>query len=87
MRKKISQLVARRLQKRVDAFEVIFEDQRRVWGQEYFHAVNIASLALAKEHDVPIAVRTARKLGHAVVVLGDDGGGLRFMALPHPKMP
>ncbi len=82
---RISQREAKRLRKRVQALESIIATQRRIWSQEYFGGVNIANVAFNADHQVVVATRTARKLGHAVVVIGDESGNLRFMALPHPK--
>jgi hypothetical protein len=82
--KRISQREARQLRKRVAALEVAEERRRRVWSQEWTGGVNIATAV--EDVATATAVRTARKLGHAVVVLGDDGNTVRFMALPHPKV-
>ena len=80
---KISQREARRLQKRVSELMQQEADRRRAWAQEWFGGVNIATIKYDDPyHSVPVSVRTARKLGHAVVVVGDDGGNLRLMALP-----
>jgi len=84
--KKISQREAHRLWKRLAAYEQAEQIMRRSWSQEYFGGVNIATVAYLASDVVPVAVRTARKLGHAVVVVGDDGGNIRFMALPFPKV-
>lgn len=84
MAAKISQREARRLRKRVETLEGIITRQRRTWSQEYVQAVQIASAIWTADQTIPTAVRTARKLGHAVVVIGDDTGELRFVALPHP---
>lgn len=82
----ISQREARRLRKRVTELERRELDRRRVWGQEWFGGVNIATIKYEDaDHKIPVSIRTARRLGHAVVVVGDDSGQLRFVALPHPK--
>lgn len=83
---RISQREARRLQKRVAAYMQQEEQMRRCWSQEYFGATQIASASWEPLQSVPVAVRTARKLNHAVVVIGNDTGEIRFMALPHPKV-
>ena len=83
---KISQREARKLRKRVVALEHELEVQRRVWSQEYIGGVEIGSIVWESRDDPRVtAVRTARKLNHAVVVVGNDGGTLRLIALPHPK--
>lgn len=79
----ISQREARRLKKEVARLRQAFEAQRRVWGQEYLGGVEIARVTTNVE--VATAIRTARKLSHAVVVIGEDGDLLRYMALPHYK--
>lgn len=85
-KKQISQREARRLRKRVAELEGQEERRRRTWGQEWFGGVHIVTVNYedANGH-TPTAVRTARKLGHAVIVLGDDTGTLRLMALPLAK--
>ncbi len=84
---KISQREARRNLKRLGEFEREIERQRRTWSQDYFGAVEIARLDFDPMAPITVAVRTARKLSHAVVCVGDDGGVVRFMALPHPRVP
>lgn len=80
----ISQREARRLWKRVGELERQIQDQRKAWSQEYFGAREIGSATFAAESHEPTAIRVARKLGHAVVVVGNDTQTIRFMALPHP---
>lgn len=82
---RISQREARRLRKRVAELESGIEKQRRVWGQEYIGGVQIASSKWAEDSPVPAQVKVARKLGHAVVVSGDDNQTLYFHALPLSK--
>lgn len=87
MNSRISQREARRLKNRVDALERAEQWRRRVWAQEWLHGTEIARVKWENDdHVVPVAVRTARKLNHAVVVVGDDSGLIRFIALPHPKV-
>lgn len=84
---KVSQREARRLIRRVDELERILISQRRTYSQQWA-GVNISTVVYPSQDDaVPTAIRTARRLGHAVVVVGDETGTLRFMALPHPKEP
>ena len=83
---RISQREARRLQKLVRAYKQADEQMRRSWAQEYFGATEIARISWGPIDAIPVAVRTARKLNHAVVVIGNDEGMVRFMALPHPKV-
>jgi C1A family cysteine protease len=83
---KISQREARRTWKRLAALEQQLELQRRVWGQEYFGGVEIARTSWSSDARIPVAIRTARNLNHAVVCIGHDDGTVRFMALPHPKV-
>lgn len=79
---KISQREARRLRKRVTELETHLDHQRRSWSQEYVGGVEITRTQWKAEDVVPTAIRTARKLDHAVVCVGDDGGLIRFIALP-----
>lgn len=82
---KISQREARRLRKRLTELESAIQQQRRVWGQTYTGGTEIARHSFP--HDfVPEAVKVARKLGHAVVAVGDDTDTVRFVALPHPDL-
>jgi len=57
--------------------------QRNVYLQEY-RGTEIARATLT---DTSAAVRGARRLGHSVVVVGDNTSELRFVALPHPSEP
>ena len=82
---KISQREARRLRKRVVALVEAEQHRRRVWSQEWLRGAEIARVTWEPMEAIPVAVRTARQLAHAVVVVGDDTGLIRFVALPHPK--
>jgi hypothetical protein len=79
---KISQREARRLKRRVEALEVAERSRRSAWVSEWPGGTEIARMTVDAWSYVPVSVRTARRLGHAVVVLADTEGVLRFMALP-----
>lgn len=82
----ISQREARRLQKRVARLETILKSQRRQYVATYPGGVNIATLDLSGDMRTYGAIRTARLLGHAVVMVSDDGTyQVRIHALPHPS--
>jgi len=81
MAKRISQREAHRLRKEVERLSLTIRRQRLVWGQEYI-GVELSRCTFKEGAD---AARVARKLGHAVVVLGDSSDVMRFVALPHPK--
>lgn len=83
MSRRISQREARRLRKRVDELERAIERQRAVYSQEYFAGTEICREQLVSTN--AMAVKTARRLRHAVVVVGDDTDTVRFIALPQPK--
>lgn len=84
---KISQREARRLRNRVTDLESQIQGQRRVWSQDYLPGgVDIANVVWLPSDSQVVAIRTARKLGHAVVAVGNDTGTIRFIALPHPKV-
>jgi hypothetical protein len=85
MAKLISQREARRLRKRVTILEDIIERQRRDYSQDWFGGVDIGRYEFTTVA-IPEIVRTARRLGHAVVAVGDDTDTIRFIALPHPKV-
>jgi hypothetical protein len=81
---RISQREARRLRKRVTELESVLVNQRRLYSQEWFGGVEIGRFTFNSNY-ISEVVRTARKLGHAVVAVGDDSETVRFVALPHPK--
>lgn len=81
----ISQREARRLWKRVGQLEGQIKAQRSHWGADYPGGVEITSAKWEALDAVPIAIRTARKLNHAVVCIANDNGTVRFIALPHPS--
>lgn len=83
--RQISQRDARRLRKRVNALESAIEKQRQVWSQEYVGGVEIGRAESEAMGCIPVAVRTARQLEHAVVVVGSETGLIRFIALPQAK--
>lgn len=80
--KSISQREARRLRKRVSELESRIIQQRAAWSQEYLGGAQIGTQLFTVDNAIPSIVRTARKLRHAVVVVGDDSQTLRFIALP-----
>ena len=72
MRRKISQREARQLRKRVAELERVNEQNASAWAREYIGGVNVATVTVS---DVSHAIcRTARKLGHALVVMPTDNG-------------
>ncbi len=82
----ISQREARRLQKRVARLEGILTSQRRKYGQTYPGGVNFYTLDLSGNLAAYSAIRTSRLLGHAVVVVSDEGSyEVRLCALPLPS--
>jgi len=81
MARKISQREARRLLKQVELLTSQMKKQRNTWNQEY----RGTEIARVDATETSAAVRVARKLGHSVVIVGDDTTTLRFMALPHPS--
>lgn len=81
----ISQREARRNRKELERLREQIRLQRSAWSQDYTGGVEIGRGEWSTEHALPVSIRTARKLGHAVVCIGDDTGRVRFVALPHPK--
>jgi hypothetical protein len=77
----ISQREARRLRKRVAELEQMIDGRNKRWAREYPGGVglgwiNVDAIAVAQ-------VRTARLLGHAVVVIASDPADkLGLFALP-----
>lgn len=82
---KISQREARRLRKRVKELEEAEAKRQRRYAQDWPGGVNVATADLPT--DAAVAIRTARRLRHAVVAIADDSGNsVRFMALQHPEI-
>lgn len=78
----ISQREARKLQKRVRELEQQNTERLRRWSAEWPGGTSIASAKWDEFARVPVAIRTARALRHAVVVTVDDAGLVNFLALP-----
>lgn len=77
--KKISQREARRLRKRVAKLEREKMLNASAWCREYIGGVNIDTITV---HSTDWAIiSTARKLGHAVVVLPGDNSSLLVYAV------
>lgn len=83
--KPISQREAQRLRKRVAVLEDVLNRERREWAQEWLGGTLIGSVTWEPLDSIPVSVRTARNLGHAVVVQGDNSGAILFFALPLTK--
>ena len=77
---KISQREARALRRRVNALEMMLERQRNAWADSWPGGVNIATFSADRE--VQAAIRTARRLNHACVVLLKSDGDVAVYALP-----
>jgi hypothetical protein len=82
--KAITQSEAKRWRKRALAAEKMLEDQRRSWAEEWPNGTPIAAIELPP--DIYGAIRTARKLKHAVVVSDVSAATNRavFFGLPLP---
>lgn len=85
MKNTISQTEARRLRKRVAALESLVAGERRRYGGEYHGGTHVATLSNVGDYLLG-TIKTARALGHAVMVTA-DGQQVFFFALPHPKVP
>lgn len=84
MKKLISQTEARRLSKRVDYLESVLRQQARRYGSDWPGGQVIVTQEAGSTSVLAIAVRTARTLGHGVVVV-EQNGSLTYRALPHPE--
>lgn len=82
---KISQREARGLRRRVKQLEEKEQARRRSWAMDYPGGTEIASGKYEQWNYLPVAIRTARKLGHAVICLADNEGNVRFVALDLAK--
>ena len=79
---RISQREARCLKRRVCELEEQERARRRSWAQDWPDGISIATAKWEPNDQVPVAVRTARRLNHAVVAMTDDTGRVSFIALP-----
>jgi hypothetical protein len=77
---KISQREARALRKRVNEMETVLDRQRNAWADSWPDGVNIATFAVDRE--INAAIRTARRLNHACVVVLKSDGDIAVFALP-----
>lgn len=64
----------------MDELERVENQRRKVWVTEYPMGVHLGSLSA--DDKVSSAIRTARKLDHAVVSTVEENGTVRFYALP-----
>ena len=78
--KKISQREARELKKRCYELEGILDCQRSGWARNYPGGVHIASVHVPPE--AYAIIKTARLLGHAVVVVQTENEAAMLFALP-----
>jgi hypothetical protein len=83
VRKKISQVEAWSLRHEVKRYRKILDDQKRYWLQGWPQGVHLESLVINAE--TMAMVRTARKLGHAVVVTQVNAGKIELYALELPR--
>jgi hypothetical protein len=76
---KISQREAHRLRKDNARLRDVLRDQGRAWSSDWGNGwVHIATIRL--DDSTQSAVNTARRLGHAVIVLPDQNGTIRLYA-------
>lgn len=82
---RISQREARRLRKRVSELEATERRRRGHWAHEFPGGTIITSAKFDAASTVPVAIKTARLLKHAVVASCDTDGTVYFFALPLPS--
>lgn len=80
---KISQREARRLKKRVDELEGVLDKMNNSWVGEWPRGCHLDTITV-KSEEFHI-VRTARKLGHAVVLVPSEYPKLHVYGCPLPK--
>lgn len=78
--KKISQRDARRFKKQVAELEALENKRRRAWNSEYPGGVFLTGIVV--HSSVHAMVKTARKLGHAVVMTNNGEDSVQLYALP-----
>ncbi|MBA8886110.1 hypothetical protein FHW12_000301 [Dokdonella fugitiva] len=71
-RKAITQREAHALRKRVRELEDVLEGQRNAWVREWVGGTHVASFETAQADDRFAAIHTARRLGHAVVLVSNS---------------
>lgn len=79
----ISQREAKRLKKRVEQLEEAEVMRRFSYASDWPGGVNITTVAVGDGPEM--AIRTARRLKHAVVCIVRDNGEVMFYALPLPE--
>lgn len=77
----VSQREARIIKKRCAELEDILDGQRKHWVSDWPRGAVIASLTNIPPSELS-AVKTARKLKHAVVCTVRDDGAIMFIACP-----
>jgi hypothetical protein len=78
----ISQREARRLRRRVAELEKLDRDRLQSWTKEWPQGVDVGRTHVPADSSLIGSLLTARKLGHAVVVLPDRDGDIYFFACP-----
>jgi hypothetical protein len=86
-RKAITQREARALRKRVQQLEGMIERERSAWASEFPGGTHLGRISWDGADHRASAAYTARRLGHAVVVVASSARQLELYALPHPKVP
>lgn len=79
---RISQREARRLRKQVAELQAMEEKRRRSWNSDYPGGINLVNISVADKPWLIATIKTARKLGHAVVVTSNGDSELQFYGLP-----
>ena len=79
---KISQREARRLHKRVGELEKLLADQKSYWLKQWPGGVHLGSISVNETEWAIIC--TARKLGHACVIVPFSKGQIEIYAEPLP---
>jgi hypothetical protein len=77
----ISQPMARQLQRRVEELEQQERTRADGWTSDWPRGVNIGNAQFTANSALIGAIRTSRKLGHAVVVSCNENGLVNFHAI------
>jgi hypothetical protein len=81
-RRKISQVEAWNLLHKCQRLEADENRRRHAWAKDWPNGTHIGSINGDPDGGIVAAIKTARKLRHAVIVTVQDNGTIAFIAMP-----